>query len=358
MCTESASHRHAIFCILPPHILVQIAKNGSAAQRAFAIDTLSVDNSIRSFRATNAPGLAQRQLVNAMPGTTSALKRTVYDGQHEHQLPGKVARTEGGPASPDISTNEAYDGLGATYDFFFSQFHRNSIDDAGLPLDATVHFDRNYDNAFWNGQQMVFGDGDGTLFNRFTVSLDVIGHELTHGVTEKEAGLIYQGQSGALNESVSDVFGSMVKQYKLGQAAAAADWLIGAELLVPGPGRTALRSMKAPGTAYDDPILGKDPQPARMKDYVHTVSDNGGVHINSGIPNHAFYLAAVAIGGNAWERAGKIWYETLQDSRLRQNAGFRAFAKLTKSTADKLFGAGSAESKAVAAAWKDVGVLQ
>lgn len=227
-----------------------------------------------------------------------------------------------------------------------------------MPLDATVHFDRNYDNAFWNGQQMVFGDGDGTLFNRFTVSLDVIGHELTHGVTEKEAGLIYQGQSGALNESVSDVFGSMVKQYKLGQAAAAADWLIGAELLVPGPGRTALRSMKAPGTAYDDPILGKDPQPARMKDYVHTVSDNGGVHINSGIPNHAFYLAAVAIGGNAWERAGKIWYETLQDSRLRQNAGFRAFAKLTKSTADKLFGAGSAESKAVAAAWKDVGVLQ
>jgi Zn-dependent metalloprotease len=358
MCTEPESHRHSIFCILPPHILIQIAKNGSPAQRAFAIDTLSYDHSIRSFRATNVPSLAQRQLLRAMPGTTSALKRTIYDGQHEHQLPGNVARTEGGPASADISTNEAYDGLGATYDFFFSQYHRNSIDDAGLPLDATVHFDRNYDNAFWNGQQMVFGDGDGTLFNRFTISLDVIGHELMHGITEKEAGLVYQGQAGALNESASDVFGSMVKQYKLGQSADAADWLIGAELLVPAQGRTALRSMKAPGTAYDDPILGKDPQPAKMKGYVHTVSDNGGVHINSGTPNHAFYLAAVAIGGHAWERAGRIWYETLLDSRLRQNSGFRSFAKLTKSTADKLFGVGSAESKAVAAAWKDVGVLQ
>lgn len=357
MCEKLDSHRHSIFCILPPHILVQIAKNGSAAERAFAIDTLSVDHSIRSFRATNAPNLAQRQLVHTMPGTTTALKRTIYDGQRQHDLPGIVARLEGGPASADIAVNEAYDGLGATYDFYFSQFHRNSIDDAGLPLNATVHFDKNYDNAFWNGQQMVFGDGDGSLFNRFTVSIDVIGHELTHGVTEKEAGLVYQGQSGALNESMSDVFGSLVKQYKLGQSAAAADWLIGAELLVKAPGRTALRSMKAPGTAYDDPVLGKDPQPAIMKDYVHTVSDNGGVHINSGIPNHAFYLAATAIGGNAWERAGKIWYESLLDARLKPNAGFRAFAKLTKSHADKLFGIGSAESNAVSSAWKAVGLL-
>lgn len=357
MCATSASHRHSIFCILPPHILVQIAKNGTPTQRAFAIDTLSVDNSIRNFRATNAPNLVQRQLAQAMPGTTSRLKRTIFDAQHEHQLPGNVARLESGAASADVSVNEAYDGLGATFDFFFSQFHRNSIDDAGLPLDATVHFDQNYDNAFWNGQQMVFGDGDGTLFNRFTISIDVIGHELTHGVTEMEAGLIYQGQSGALNESVSDVFGSMVKQYKLGQTSDAADWLIGAELLVPAEGRTALRSMKAPGTAYDDAVLGKDPQPSRMKDYVHTVSDNGGVHINSGIPNHAFYLAAVAMGGNSWDRAGKIWYESLLDARLKRNAGFRSFAKLTKSTSDKLFGAGSAESKAIAAAWKEVGLM-
>ena len=286
------------------------------------------------------------------------LKRTIFDAKQEFRLPGIVSRLEGGPISTDVSVNEAYDGLGATFELFFKHFHRNSIDDAGLPLNATVHFDQDYDNAFWNGQQMVFGDGDGTLFNRFTISVDVIGHELTHGVTEMEAGLIYHGQSGALNESMSDVFGSLVKQYKLNQTADKADWLIGAELLVPGPGRTALRSMKAPGTAYNDAVLGKDPQPAKMKDYDHRVTDNGGVHINSGIPNHAFYLVAIELGGFSWERAGRIWYESLLDARLKPNASFRAFAKLTKSNSDKIFGIGSAESKAVTSAWKDVGVVQ
>ncbi len=201
-------------------------------------------------------------------------------------------RKEGAAASGDAAVDEAYDGLGATFDFYLEACQRNSIDDAGLPLDATVHFGKNYDNAFWNGSQMVFGDGDGKLFNRFTVALDVIGHELTHGVTEHEAALVYQGQPGALNESMSDVFGSLVKQYALKQDAAAADWLIGAGLLAKGVKGVALRSMKAPGTAYDDRVLGKDPQPAHMKDFVRTTDDNGGVHINSGIPNHAFYLAA------------------------------------------------------------------
>jgi len=226
-----------------------------------------------------------------------------------------------------------------------------------MPMNASVHFGNKYDNAFWNGQQMVFGDGDGTLFNRFTVSLDVIGHELTHGVTEHEAGLSYSGQSGALNESISDVFGSLVKQYANKQTAAQSDWLIGAGLLTAGVKGVALRSMKAPGTAYDDPVLGKDPQPATMSGYVHTMADNGGVHTNSGIPNHAFYLGAIAIGGNAWEKAGQVWYETLADPHLKPSANFRTFAKLTGSTADKLFGAGSAEGKAVRDAWHQVGVL-
>jgi Zn-dependent metalloprotease len=355
---KNTPHRHSIHCILPPHMLNEIAKNGTTPQREFAIDTLSVDNSFRNFRSTIVAGGTQRQMLAAMAGTTAALKRTIYDAGNEQSLPGDVVRTEGSPASGDESVDEAYDGLGATYELFSEEFNRNSIDDAGLPLVATVHFDEDYDNAFWNGSQMVFGDGDGTLFTRFTASVDVIGHELSHGVTEIEAGLVYQGQSGALNESVSDVFGSLVKQYALKQTADEADWLIGAQLfLEPGPDRQAIRSMKAPGTAYNDNVLGKDPQPARMADYVVTVQDNGGVHINSGIPNHAFYLAAVAIGGNAWERAGKIWYDTLLDARLKPKSTFRAFAKLTRSNAEKLFGAGSDEAKAVIQAWKDVGVL-
>src|SRR5204863_3629678 len=131
-------------------------------------------------------------------------------------------------------------------------------------------------NAFWNGQQMVFGDGDGVIFNRFTRSIDVIGHELTHGVTGSEVNLAYLRQSGALNESVSDVFGSLVKQYVLKQTVSEADWLVGSGLLT-FPAQ-ALRSMKAPGTAYDNNLLGKDPQPADMTHYVHTAQDSGGVH--------------------------------------------------------------------------------
>ncbi|CAN5593734.1 hypothetical protein BH18THE1_BH18THE1_04570 [soil metagenome] len=159
-----------------------------------------------------------------------------------------------------------------------------------MKLDSTVHYGEDYNNAFWNGTQMVYGDGDGEIFQRFTKSIDVIGHELTHGVTQYEAALEYEGQAGALNESFSDVFGSLVKQYSLKQKVDKADWLIGNGLFGSKGRGIALRSMKRPGTAYDDPTIGKDPQPAHMKDYVKTTSDNGGVHINSGIPIDLFTL--------------------------------------------------------------------
>jgi Zn-dependent metalloprotease len=222
-----------------------------------------------------------------------------------------------------------------------------------MPLDGTVHYGSNYDNAFWDGSRMVFGDGDGELFIRFTVAVDVIGHELTHAVTEATAGLVYSGQSGALNESVSDVFGSLVKQRQLGQDAADADWLIGAGLFTAAVQGEALRSMRAPGTAYDDDVLGRDPQPGHMRDFVDTTDDNGGVHINSGIPNHAFYLAATALGGPAWEVAGQVWYDTLVGG-LAAGSDFAAFATATVAAAQSRFG--SDEAQAVRSAWDAVGV--
>ena len=139
----------------------------------------------------------------------------------------------------------------------------------------------------------------------------MIGHELAHGVTQYSAGLVYRNQAGALNESMSDVFGALVEQYVRQQSAAEASWLIGEGLFTDQVQGTALRSMKAPGTAYDDDVLGKDPQPDSMDGYVHTSADNGGVHINSGIPNRAFCLVATTLGGNAWDAPGRIWYETL-----------------------------------------------
>ena len=257
----------------------------------------------REIRETNLLGGLLFPNWLAQAASAFLKNRIIYDTHETRRLPGDKVRNESDPPTADPAVNEAFDGLGATFDLFAQVYDRNSIDDKGLRLDATVHFSHGYDNAFWNGRQMVFGDGDEDLpttkrlFNRFTSSLDVIGHELTHGVTENEARLAYMGQSGALNELISDVFGSLVKQRVHNQTATDADWLIGAELLTTNVNGVAIRSLKAPGTAYSDPKLGDDPQPAHMKDFVVTAQDNGGVHINSGIPNHAFYLAASRIGG-------------------------------------------------------------
>jgi len=342
--------------ILPPHILRAVSRNGSDSQREAALRTIAQDTTFRALRAAGGLSLDPAALAQGAHVAAAAKKRTIYDAQGSESLPGKLVRAEGAPKMKDAAVDEAYDGFGATFDFYQDCYGRNSIDDEGLALDGTVHYGRYYDNAFWDGRRMVFGDGDGQLFNRFTISLDIIGHELTHGVTQDEAGLAYLFQPGALNESISDVFGSLVRQKVLKQTASQADWLIGAGLFTPNVQGQALRSMKAPGTAYNDPVLGQDPQPAHMNNFVHTYEDNGGVHINSGIPNHAFFLVATGIGGYAWERAGLIWYETLRDSRIRQNTGFGRFARLTLNAADKLFGVGSAEHEIVQGAWAQVGI--
>jgi Zn-dependent metalloprotease len=345
--------------IVPPHILSRLAERGEG--RALDQDTV--------FRSERAAGLLRRtardRVLARAPllrvlgarreAAVAGLDRTIYDARNTTRLPGWEVRSEGDPESNDIAVDEAYDYMGDTYAFYEMAYQRNSVDNAGMPLIGTVHYDVDYDNAFWNGSQMVYGDGDGELFNRFTIAVDVIGHELTHGVTQHEAGLIYLGQSGALNESVSDVFGSLVKQSVLDQTADQADWLIGEGLLTDQVNGVALRSMAAPGTAYVDDQLGKDPQPADMSGYVHTAQDAGGVHINSGIPNRAFYLAATEIGGYAWESAGLIWYETLVES-LGSYAQFSTFAGLTVETASQLFGGSSKETQAVLDAWDEVQV--
>jgi Zn-dependent metalloprotease len=333
--------------------LKRIVLEGAPAERARAIETLSLDISVRQARAEIAGRRddAPRplgSLVGAAGGTPS---RVIHDQAHTTTGVGAVARAEGQPASSDSAINEAYDGLGATYKFFWDICHRNSIDSAGLVMDALVHFGANYNNAMWDGDQMIFGDGDGVLFTGFTAALDVIGHELTHGVTQYELNLVYAKQPGALNESMSDVMGSLVKQYALKQRADQADWLIGADCVGPKL-KSALRSMKAPGTAN-----AFDKQPADMSGFVDTIEDHGGVHMNSGIPNRAFYLTATALGGYAWERAGRIWYETLRDPKLRPNSGFRSFANATLRQAGLIFGPTGSEVTAVTDAWRTVKVL-
>ena len=311
---------------VPPYLLERISRAGAGragtARRARPVARRRAPGPTAS--ATRPRGARHPP---AEPARRTAPHRTIADCHGSTTLPGDVVRREGEAATGDAAADEAYDGLGATWALYLEVYGRDSLDGHGLPLDASVHYGEQYDNAFWDGTRMVFGDGDGVTFTRFTAAVDVMGHELTHGVTQLTAGLAYRDQSGALNESVSDVFGSLVKQRALGQDAASADWLIGAGLFTDQVKGVALRSMKAPGTAYDDPTLGQDPQPATMSGYVTTTSDNGGVHINSGIPNHAFYLAATAIGGNAWEGAGQIWYDVLTGGTLARRRRLRGFRR-------------------------------
>ena len=353
-------HRHSIFCILPPYMLDQIIQNGSSAQVEYATQTLAASQAIREQRQSLALTTARIPFQERISAVAEK-QRAVYTANTGTSLPGSLVRGEGSPPVTDVAVNEAYDGSGATFDLYDTVFGRNSIDGNGLELTSTVHYGKGYDNAFWNGAQMVYGDGDENLpesqrlFNRFTIALDVIGHELTHGVTQYEANLTYANQPGALNEAVSDIFGSLVKQYQRGQTAEQADWIIGEGLFTSNVNGVGIRSMKAPGTAYDDPVLGKDPQPAHMNDYVNTTQDNGGVHINSGIINHAFYLMAVEIGGYPWEKAGRIWYKALTE-KMKSNSNFQDAADLTFAAAGELFGADSAEQNAVKNGWSQVGI--
>ena len=249
--------------IIPEYVNKKIVEKGTKKQKEQAWKNLILTEQLRGRRLVTG-------LMSSMFSVSNRLDRTIFDAKNSENLPGTLVRREGGKAKGGKTVTEAYDYSGSTYNFFRDVFNRNSIDTRGMKLDSTVHYGEDYNNAFWNGTQMVYGDGDGEIFQRFTKSIDVIGHELTHGVTQYEAALEYEGQAGALNESFSDVFGSLVKQYSLKQKAEKADWLIGSGLFTRKINGIALRSMKEPGTAYDDPTIGKDPQPGHMKNYVET----------------------------------------------------------------------------------------
>lgn len=326
---------HMTCQFIPPYLLERLA-----ASEVEPAETLLIDAGIRSARLEGLPPAATLVADAAW---------TVHTANNGSALPGTPVRSYGDPESGDAAVDEAAYGISGSLALFEEVYQRRSYDGAGAPVSLTVHYERNYDNAYWDGQQLVFGDGDGKVFERFTKPVDVLGHEFAHAVTEHAAGLRYRGQSGALNESVSDVFASCLKQRLLGQTAAEADWLIGEGIFRPGVTARGLRDMAAPGTAYDDPRIGKDPQVGDMADYVDTMADNGGVHLNSGIPNRAFHLAALAIGGHIWEGAGRIWYDALIGDAVGADTDFAGFASAT-------IDAAGAHSSLVRDAWSAVGV--
>jgi len=335
--------------ILPPYILERLARSTDPDIRRRARRALAEAEGYRLARS--------KPVLGPLPARApKGKRRAIYDAGGKATLPGHLVRSEGSQMAPDVAVNEAYDHSGTTYDFYAKIFGRNSLDDEGMKLVSSVHVgDEDGEpltNAYWNGAQMAYGDGDGRIFRRFTRSLDVIGHELTHGVESFTSNLLYQGQSGALNEHFADVFGVLVRQWKRGEPASEASWVVGEDILVPAPTRRGIRDMERPGTAFvNDPYLGTDPQPAHVKDYYAGKLDRGGVHLNSGIPNRAFALTATRLGGRAWEVAGRIWYDTLL--QLSNVAGFLECARVTFRLA-KLHG--DVAQQAVRDSWAAVGI--
>tara|TARA_R110002072_G_scaffold20841_5_gene75223 strand:- start:8693 stop:12775 length:4083 start_codon:yes stop_codon:yes gene_type:complete len=269
----------------------------------------------------------------------------VYDSLNQGTIENAQVIFSRAPDGPwDPAGVSAYVGQALSYFYFLNTFGRNSVDGVGAPLTSYVHVGQNYANATWNNLVMRYGDGNNISIGNLAACLDVVAHEISHGVVEHSANLIYQNQSGALNESFADVFGVMVDRE---------NWLLGEGCVFGEPG--FLRSLQ-------NPSLGG--QPAHFSDYVYLPisQDSGGVHSNSGIPNRAAYLIAEglsqeglgqSIGKEAMEQ---IFYGALL--LLSANADFLDARIATIAAAEARFGVESIETVAVEAAWNLVGITE
>ena len=282
-------------CIIPSYLLARLEKKRNVR---FLPDRLS-----GKFRHQRSQALLRPP--SALPGQSL---RLIYDSQHTESQRLFLVREEGQSPCGDADADAAHDLAGVVHHYLLEHLHWNSLDNRGMNLISNVHLGKEYNNAFWDGDEMSYGDGDGTWFTGFARAIDVTAHEMAHGVIQHTAGLRYEGQPVALNEHFADVLATVVKQYHKGQDAATGDWLLGDEVMGPELNGRAIRSLKDPGSE-DIPL---DPQPAHMHDLYQGEEDNRGVHINSGIPNKAFYLVAMKTGTPA---AAQLWFAALKKLR-------------------------------------------
>jgi Zn-dependent metalloprotease len=318
------------------------------------VDHGDVEQQLSASRS-RLPAEALRQPTLPAPRGTGGRQFAVYDAGHQEDLNAvTLVRATGDPPTGDPAVDGVYEAMVTTAEFAREVLGRDSLSGGPEPLSAVVHYGRGFNNAFWNGRLVVVGDGDGVTFRSFT-TLDILAHELFHSVPGIGT-LRFYGQSGALVESLCDVFGLLVVQHRLGQSAERASWVFGAQLFTDNVKGSGLRSLQASGTAYDDRVLGMDPQVAHMDDFSDTTSDNGGVHINCGIPSHAFYRLAAALGGYAWERAGLIWYDAAATYPDTTELDFATFARRTITAAGHRYGLAGAELRETQNAWDAVGV--
>jgi len=337
--------------IVPPSVLKALSMGQGVQPHDAAIFRESFAETQRLRMIREGHRMASLIGRRSLPTAASAHEpeEHLYDCRHRSTLPGRmVADPEhGGEAFKTV-----FETTGKVASFYRTVLGRNSVDSQGMDLVSSLNYKRNYQNAFWDGQQMVYGNGDGHIFVDFWRSPDVIGHELTHGVTQNESGLQYEGESGALNESLSDCFGAVFSQW-VAQMPASEDkgWLIGPGIMGPdavAKGFTCLRDMVDPGAKHC-----LSPQP---DSYDH-FNPAGDVHENSGIPNKAFAVFARIVGGNAYDAPIKVWYTACTGGRLSSHATFADFARSTIAVADAWTGPERvALAQAVRQAWREVRV--
>lgn len=290
-----------------------------------------------------------RRAFNKVVGTASL--RSTYNCHNTTNKPGELILVDDRPplGQNDKDIMNAHCCSDAVYRFYLDKFNRNSLDDKGSRINSHVHYDKDLNNAFFDGSAMFYGDGDGKYFLPFSGALDVVGHELTHWVVDSSAKLFYYAQPGASNESFADIFGVAIKHFMHEESnPKKANWLIGDSIVGPDfPGK-AIRSFK------DEKAYKGDRQPKYMKNYIWTFEDNAGVHWNSGILNHAFYLMCLEMNQPSYEKPIQIMYRALL--KLNSLSGFSQVVKAVIKSAEELYGIGSLEAKDVRKAYKNVGL--
>jgi Zn-dependent metalloprotease len=337
--------------IIPRDVLTRLSQDPDfgAGLRKLLLDTAQISHELRQLRTQH--GLLTRVALaraDALTMLAAAPAVTVYDAKQTFNLPGAPVANPGNAA--DLTAKRAFDETTAVAKFYKDVFNRNSIDNQGMTMMSSVHYGQSYNNAMWDGSQMIYGDGDSQIFIDFTNGNDVIGHELTHGVTQHSLQLDYSDDAGGLNESMSDCFGSMFRQWQKGEDADSADWLIGSDIMgaaAKAKGYTCLRDMANPAakhslapqpTQYDQITPGMDP------------------HYSSGPPNLAFYTACTTLGGKSWEKIGQVWYKSLTGFGPTPQMKMKAFADRTRQVASTDYGSDPAVGAAVAKGWTAVGL--
>jgi Zn-dependent metalloprotease len=341
--------RKRISSVISPNILLEIVRHKDSSLANAALETL-VHAGNQQF---NRQAAAHTTIPEIHPARENG-KILIFDCGGETNLESaKITIREGLEASPDETANKLFNNLKISRAFFQNYFGFFTNPPHSFPITAYLHYGKNLSSAYWDGQNLVFGDGDGKHFSRFAESLEVVAHELMHGVIDVTVNLPYRFESGALTESICDIFALLVK-YKYQEIELdEADWIFGSDACLLGVGT---RSISSPGTAYAHPEFEPDPQPDHYKNYKNRpddlAGDWGGVHVNSGIPSKAFYLTAKNLGGYPWDKAARIWFDALKYSGRDTN--FTSFATLTSQQAKRLFGV--TERDAVLSAWEDVGI--